>query len=308
MFSKFWIWKSADDYSARIDKLAAALVFADAVVVGAGLSTAAGFEYSGKRFETYFADFEKRYGFHDMYSGGFYPFETPEERWAYWSRFVYVNRYQDPPKPLYSELLRLVEKKDYFVVTTNVDHCFQKAGFDKERLFYTQGDYGLWQCSAPCHKKTYDNEEAIKEMLDRQRDGRIPSELVPRCPVCGRPMTMNLRSDSTFVEDDGWRAAEDRYSAFLKKARGAKTLFLELGVGFNTPVIIKYSFRIMTRKRRKSLYASVNADPAQAAPPPEIAKRSIALGEDVAKVVADLRERLSAAEGDAARFDSPFPL
>ena len=181
-----------------------------------------------------------------MYSGGFYPFPTPEEFWAYWSRYIQINRYQDAPKPVYQDLRKLVAEKDYFIITTNVDHCFQKAGFDKHRLFYTQGDYGLWQCSKPCHQETYDNEETVRKMFAEQRDMRIPTELVPRCPRCGRPMAMNLRCDDTFVQDAGWYAAARRYEDFLRRHRGRRLLFLELGVGGNTPGIIKYPFWKMT--------------------------------------------------------------
>ena len=230
---------------------------ADAVVIGAGagLSTAAGFTYSGERFEKYFADFGEKYGFSDMYSGGFYDYDTLEEYWAYWSRYIYVNRYMDPPIDLYKQLFQLVENKDYFVLTTNVDHCFQKAGFDKNRMFYTQGDYGLFQCSKPCHRGTYDNEEAVKKMVISQgyRIGAgkltvpegaqirrtVPTELVPRCPKCGRPMSMNLRADNTFVQDAGWEAAAKRYEKFMEDHRGQNVVFLELGVGYNTPGIIK---------------------------------------------------------------------
>ena len=204
MFSRMSITKSTGTYSQQIERLKAALETADAVVIGAGagLSTSAGFVYTGARFEQYFSDFAQKYGFQDMYSGGFYPYSTPEEYWAYWSRYITVNRYTDPPKPIYQNLLKLVKDKDYFVLTTNVDHCFQKAGFDKQRLFYTQGDYGLWQCSIPCCQKTYDNETAIRNMTCQQTNMRIPSELIPCCPVCGAPMAMNLRADNTFVEED----------------------------------------------------------------------------------------------------------
>ena len=177
---------------------------------GAGLSTSAGFVYSGERFEKYFSDFGKKYGFHDMYSGGFYPYQTKEEFWAYWSRYIYVNRYTDAPKPVYNELFELVKNKDYFVITTNVDHCFQKAGFDKKRLFYTQGDYGLFQCSRPCCNKTWENEEIIRMMYDEQSNMKIPSYLIPSCPNCGEPLTLNLRSDNKFVEDEGWHEAAAR--------------------------------------------------------------------------------------------------
>ena len=192
MYGKISITGSTRDYSDNIKRLKKAIHEAEAIVIG--------FTYSGERFEKYFSDFGKKYGFKDMYSGGFYPFKTPEEMWAYWSRYIYINRYTDAPKPIYDKLLELVKDKDYFVITTNVDHCFQKAGFDKDRLFYTQGDYGLFQCSEPCRDVTYDNESVIRAMYEKQKDMKIPSELIPKCPNCGKPLTMNLRADDKFVE------------------------------------------------------------------------------------------------------------
>ena len=222
----------------NLERLKNALSESDAVVIGAGagLSASAGFVYDGKRFEKHFSDFIEKYGFRDMYSGGFYPFDSLEEHWAYWSRYIWINRYADAPKPVYDELLALVKGRDYFVLTTNVDHCLQKASFEKDRMFYTQGDYGLFQCSEPCCQKTWDNEEIVRAMLDRQEDMRIPSELVPRCPNCGKPAAMNLRSDDTFVQDAGWYEAAERYALFIKRHQGMRTLYLELGVGYNTPI------------------------------------------------------------------------
>ena len=278
-----------DEYSDKIDKLKSLIENADAIVIGAGagLSAAAGFAYSGKRFHENFHDFEAKYNFHDMYSGGFYPYDTPEEYWAYWSRYIFINRYSDPPKPVYNELFSLVKDKNYFVITTNVDHCFQKAGFDKQRLFYTQGDYGLFQCSVPCHNKTYDNEETIRKMAAMQSDMKIPSELVPKCPVCGKPMTMNLRCDDKFVEDDGWHLACKRYEDFIQKNKNKKILFLELGVGFNTPAIIKFPFMRMTYTNKKAVYACVNSGDAFS--PDEIKDRSVVINEDIFKVLSDLK-------------------
>ena len=279
--------KYTKNFSAEIDRLRKAVSEADAIIIGAGagLSSSAGFTYSGERFEKYFSDFGKKYNFQDMYSGGFYPYETPEEMWAYWSRYIYINRYLDPPKPVYSELLKLVGDKDYFVVTTNVDHCFQKAGFDKERLFYTQGDYGLFQCSEPCHNKTYDNKEMILDMVKYQQDMKIPTELIPHCPVCGKPMSMNLRSDDTFVEDEGWHRAAKRYVDFLDTRKG-KILFLELGVGFNTPGIIKYPFWRMTKNNSRAIYAYINFGDAGC--PLELKKQSVCIDGDIGEAIEKL--------------------
>ena len=278
------------DYSAQIEWLRAALDAADAVVIGAGagLSTSAGFTYSGERFERYFSDFAEKYGIGDMYSGGFYPFPTREEFWAYWSRYIFINRYQDAPKPVYDELLELVRDKDYFVITTNVDHCFQEAGFDKKRLFYTQGDYGLFQCSKPCCQETFDNEDVIREMLERQENMRVPEELIPTCPHCSRPLTLNLRCDDSFVEDEGWHRAAERYENFLRTRGGQRVLFMELGVGYNTPVIIKYPFWHMTAKNPNAVYACVNLDGADSMR--GIEERSILIKADIGDVVRRLRE------------------
>lgn len=288
MFSQRKTMKYTDDCSAEIERLKNELKTAETVVIGAGagLSTAAGFTYSGERFQKYFSDFEGKYCFHDMYSGGFFPFETPEEMWAFWSRFIWCNRYTDVDNGTYKMLFEIVKNKDYFVITTNVDHQFQKAGFDKSRLFYTQGDYGLFQCSEPCHKATYDNGEIVKDMIEFQDNMKIPSELIPKCPRCGKPMTMNLRSDDKFVEDEGWHAAAGRYGEFLRKINGRKVLFLELGVGYNTPVIIKYPFWKMTAENPKAVYACVNFGEAFA--PDEIAARSICINADIQGVLMEI--------------------
>ncbi|WP_066714195.1 SIR2 family NAD-dependent protein deacylase [Clostridium sp. Marseille-P299] len=262
---------------------------ADAIVIGAGagLSTSAGFTYSRERFSKYFSDFEKKYGFHDMYTGGFYPYQTLEEYWAYWSRYIEVNRYQDIPKPVYKDLLGLIKDKEYFIITTNVDHCFQKAGFDKKRLFYTQGDYGLLQCSVPCCQKTYDNKEIISRMVKEQKDMRIPTELIPKCPVCKKPMTVNLRSDNHFVEDEGWHKAASRYNNFIQQYKNRNVLFLELGVGYNTPGIIKYPFWQMTAQNPKAVYVCLNNG--EAVCPQEIEKQAICINSDIEDVLKSMR-------------------
>ena len=306
----------------KLRRLAEEIRTADAIVIGAGagLSTSAGLTYSGKRFDKYFGDFKEKYGIRDMYSGGFFPFPNEETRWAWWSRLIYVNRYVYPPVGVYNTLLDLVRDKDYFVITTNVDHQFQKAGFDKERLFYTQGDYGLWQCSRPCHKRTYDNKGKVVKMLLAQgfaigenseliapvtgneengepgmpavEDGRtdfsmlsmkVPSGLVPYCPVCGEPMNMNLRIDDTFVEDEGWLSASAAYGRFLENHKNQHVLYLELGVGANTPVIIKYPFWYETYTNDNAVYACLNYGEAYC--PEEIGDRSICIDGDIADIL-----------------------
>ena len=285
MFLRTSMRKSTAVSSNPIERFQEALESADAVIIGAGagLSTSAGMTYSGERFERNFSDFREKYGIRDMYSGGFYPFQSLEEYWAWWSRQILLNRYEKAPKPVYDQLLELVQNKDYFVLTTNVDHQFQLAGFDKKRLFYTQGDYGLWQCSKPCHQQTYDNEETVRRMAAEQRDMKVPTELIPRCPRCGRPMTMSLRIDDTFVQDEGWYAAAGRYEDFLRRHQGQKLLFLELGVGGNTPVIIKYPFWKMTMQNRKATYVCINQEEAYL--PGEIQAQSVVIAADIGAVL-----------------------
>lgn len=241
------------------------------------MSASAGMVYDGERFNANFADFEQKYGFHDMYSGGFYPFETQEEFWAYWSRMICLNRYDQPARRAYLDLLELVKDKDYFVLTTNVDHQFQLAGFDKQRLFYTQGDYGLFQCFH-C-RKTFDNEERIRRMVTQQESMRIPIELIPKCPDCGKPLTLNLRSDDKFVEDAGWHIAAKRYEDYIRRHRKGHILYLELGVGMNTPSIIKYPFWQMTYQNPGAAFVCINLGDAFA--PDEIKERSVCIDADI---------------------------
>ena len=296
MFSQRKILKSTKDHSAEIDRLKNEIETADAIVIGAGsgLSTAAGFTYSGERFEKYFSDFIEKYQFRDMYSGGFYPFESLEEHWAYWSRCIYINHYMDVDNGTYKGLFKLVKDKDYFVLTTNVDHQFQKAGIDKHRLFYTQGDYGLFQCSQPCCQETYDNEACIQDMLKTQKNMRIPTELIPHCPKCGKPMTMNLRADDTFVQDKGSYRAAERYEEFLRSHKNLHILFLELGVGYNTPAIIKYSFWQMTAKNSKAVYACVNFG--EAFCPKQIQSQAICINIDIHNFLRSNKANISIAK------------
>lgn len=304
MFLKKRMNKSMSSCSDELSMIKEKIKQADAIVIGAGagFSTSAGFVYSGDRFEKYFGDFRQKYGFTDMYSGGFYPYETLEEYWGYWCRYIYINRYMDAPKPVYQKLYDLVKEKDYFVLTTNVDHCFQKAGFNRQQLFYTQGDYGLFQCSKPCCKETYDNEEVIKNMVLSQgfqiKDKEllkpegmeikltVPKAMIPHCPNCGKPMTMNLRADNTFVEDKGWYQAAQRYEQFLQEHKNVKIVFIELGVGYNTPGIIKYPFWRMTKTFPQATYVCLNQGEAYA--PEEIIRKSICLNEDIGKVLGQL--------------------
>lgn len=285
MFLKMPTMSSTDNYSDKLSRLKDEIATADAIIIGAGagLSASAGFDYSGERFKKYFADFHEKYGITDMYSGGFYPFETLNEYWAWWSRHILVNRYNAPVGKPYSDLLKAVSDKDYFVLTTNVDHRFQLAGFDKKRLFYTQGDYGLWQCSEPCCNETFDNENAVRTMVKEQRNMKIPDELIPRCPHCGKPMVMNLRCDDSFVQDEGWYTAAERYEEFIRRHRNLHILFLELGVGFNTPGIIKYPFMQMTAENPKAIYACINMNEAYA--PGEISDRAICIDGDIGNAI-----------------------
>lgn len=275
-------------YQNDIEDLLGLIDGSEAIIVGAGagLSASAGFAYGGERFHKHFSDFEEKYGIKDMYTGGFYPFLAPEVKWAFWSRMVYLNRYSDIPGTVYSDLLDLIGKKNYFVITTNVDHCFQKSGFDKKKLFYTQGDYGLFQCSLPCHSRTYDNEKQIMDMLREQKDMRIPVSRIPHCPRCGREMSMNLRCDDTFAEDEGWHEADRRYSEFLKANMYTKTVYLELGVGFNTPGIIKYPFWQKTQANPNAVYVCINKG--ECTVPTDIQDRSIAISGDIGGVISDL--------------------
>lgn len=289
MFLKNLMKSSTEIYWTQIKKLQEKINNSDAILIGAGagLSTSAGFTYSGERFQKYFQDFSEKYGIKDMYSGGFYPFNTQEEHWAYWSRFIYYNRYDTGSKKVYQDLFEIIKNKNYFVLTTNVDHQFQLAGFDRVRLFYTQGDYGLFQCSIPCHQKTYDNEEVIRKMVAKQKGMSVPSYLIPKCPVCGEAMTMNLRSNDRFVEDEGWQCAAARYTTFINKHQKDRLLFIELGVGYNTPGIIKFPFWRMTAQNHKATYVSINLDKSNC--PKEIEEQSICISSDIGNVIEDLK-------------------
>ncbi len=300
------VYYGSGDRDAEVKRLKKALDAADAIVVGAGagLSTSAGLTYSGARFEKYFFDFAAKYGIADMYSGGFYPFPFAEERWAWWARHIYYNRYVDPPKPVYKDLLGLLKGREYFVITTNVDHQFRRAGLSKERLFYTQGDYGLFQSTDPKNRKTYDNERWVMKAMeaqgfvrdendvfevpaDRRISMRIPSELIPKCPDDGSDMTMNLRADDSFLEDEGWHEASANYADFLRNHELGRVLYMEAGVGANTPVIIKFPFWAMTAENPDAVYACLNYKETYA--PKRIASQSILIDGDIGEVLAEIR-------------------
>ena len=253
---------------------------------GAGLSTSAGFLYDGKRFEENFKDYIKKYGFTDMYSAGFYNFPTLEEYWAYFSLYVYINRYDIEENETYLNLYNIVKNKNYFVITTNVDGRFIDSKFDKDKIFAVQGDFSLFQCSKPCRQETFYNEKYIREMIKYKREMKIPTELIPKCPYCGRNMSINLRADDTFVQDKNWHNQKPKYEEFLKISNDSKILFLELGVGFNTPSIIKYNFWRMTLNNKTSVYASINLGECYSAS--DIEERSICIDADISEVLKKL--------------------
>lgn len=285
MFSKIKTMKFTENYLNNLKRLKEEFNTADAILIGAGagLSASAGFDYSGERFEKYFSDFKEKYGITDMYSGGFYDFDTLEEYWAWWSRHILINRYDCEVGKPYKALFSIVKNKNYFVLTTNVDHQFQRAGFDKKRMFYTQGDYGLFQCSNGCHNKTHNNEEIVRKMVALQKDMKIPTELIPRCPKCNKPMNINLRCDDLFVQDKGWYLAYNRYQDFIRRNGNSHILYLELGVGMNTPGIIKYPFWQMTAKNKNAVYCSVNSELSYV--PTEIQNKSVVIRDDIARVL-----------------------
>ncbi len=281
-----------DAYEDQIDRAAKNIRNTDCVIIGAGAgaSTAAGIQYGGKRFTDNFAEFIKKYGEHymtDMYAAGFYPYPSEEAKWGYWSKHALMNRFDPPALPLYTELYDIVKNKEYFVLTTNVDHQFYKAGFDEKRIFATQGDYGKIQCQKACHPKTYDAKDLFRKMDKARRDCLIPSELVPKCPVCGGNMAMNLRCDNYFVEDEAWHEAADRYAGFLEQNKDKKVVLLELGVGFNTPIIIRFPFEKMVREN--SSYSLIRMNMDEAVVPESFGKRAIGIGGDMAKAITDIR-------------------
>ncbi|MCM3651379.1 Sir2 silent information regulator family NAD-dependent deacetylase [Metabacillus litoralis] len=251
-----------ETYQTRVDKAKQAIEGADFILLGggAGLSAAAGIVYSGKRFTENFAPFIEKYGLTDMYLSGFYPFRTQEERWSYWAKHISLNRYEAGATKLYMDLFNLVKDKKYFVISTNVESQFVKAGFPSEKVFEIQGNYGYHQCAKGCHDKLYDNELLVKEMVEKTVDCKIPSELVPKCPVCGGEMDPNLRINHYFVQDERWYELNKSYNDFLQDSEGKKIIYIELGVGFNTPGIIRYPFEKMTYYNKNARLIRLNKD------------------------------------------------
>lgn len=217
---------------------------ADAILIGAGagLSSSAGIDYSKYSFSKNFPELVKAYGMTDMYTSSFYDFDSEEERWSYWAKHINYSFIAPPPLKTYKELYELVKNKNYFVITTNVDGQFEKSGFDKTRVFEVQGSYGKMQCSVGCHNRVYDNTKLVKKMLECKDNLKIDKELIPKCPVCGKNMEINIRKDSFFIEDDNWHYLNDNYEKFIKNNIDKKMILIELGVGFNTPGIIRYPF------------------------------------------------------------------
>lgn len=285
-----------DAYGDQIKRSVDLMKKADAIIIGAGAgaSTAAGIQMGGKRFADNFPEFIKKYGTQymtDMYTAGFYPFPSEEAKWGYWSKTALVNQFDLPALLLYTELYDIVKGSEYFVLTTNVDHQFYKAGFDENRIFATQGDYGKIQCQRGCHPETYDAEELFRKMETARKECLIPSELVPKCPVCGGKMTMNLRCDNYFVEDEEWHEAADRYADFLEQNKDKNVVLLELGVGFNTPIIIRFPFEKMVRENKSYSLIRLNRD--EAVVPESFGERAIGIGGDMAKTITDIRRIVS---------------
>ena len=278
-----------EEYNKKILEVKNLINEADYILIGAGsgLSTAAGLEYFGESFEKNFKEFIEKYNFPDLYSASFYDFNTQEEKWAFFTKMIYLNRFNKEPLKLYQEIYYLIKEKDYFVITTNVDGQFEKAGFEKERVFETQGDYAYLQCENACHNKLYYNYDLVNEWLKNTKDCKIPSNLVPKCPVCGGNMEMNLRKDANFVQDENWYKQDKRYGEFLNKSQDKNLLLLEIGVGFNTPGIIRFPFEQMVYNNIHTNLVRINKD--YAFTNKEIENKTILFDEDVNTIIEDLR-------------------
>ena len=279
-----------EEYSSRIIQAKQAIKQADYIIIGAGsgLSTAAGLLYSGEKFEKDFKEFIEKYHFDNLYSASFYEFKTQEEKWAFFAKMIKLNRYNEKPLKLYQELYEIVKNKEYFVLSTNVDGQFYNSGFDKDKVFEMQGDYSYLQCENACHNKLYNNRDLVEQWLQNTKDCKIPSKLVMKCPVCGGNMDMNLRKDANFVQDSNWYKASKRYEDFLDKIKNKNVVLLEIGVGFNTPGIIRFPFEQMTANNVKTTLIRINKD--YPFPMLEIRNRTISFDEDTNKIIEDLNE------------------
>ncbi len=278
-----------EEYKLRINKMKQLLKEADCILIGAGsgLSTAAGLKYSGENFQKNYKEFMQKYHFEDLYSASFYEFKTQEEKWAFFSKMILLNRY-NKPLTLYKELYDIVKDKNYFVITTNVDGQFEISGFDKEKIFAVQGDYKYLQCENACHNKLYDNSEIVKKWTANMKECKIPSEIVMKCPVCGGNMDMNLRKDDKFVQDENWYKQLKAYKDFLKEMKNKNVVLLEIGVGFNTPGIIRFPFEKMTMENSKTRLIRINKDYLKCFL--DIEDKTITFNEEVKQILDDLKE------------------
>lgn len=279
-----------EEYSSRILQAKQAIKQADYIIIGAGsgLSTAAGLLYSGEKFEKDFREFIEKYHFDNLYSASFYEFKTQEEKWAFFAKMIKLNRYNEKPLKLYQELYEIVKNKEYFVLSTNVDGQFYNSGFDKDKIFEVQGDYSYLQCENACHNKLYNNKELVEKWLRNTKNCKIPSDLVMKCPVCGGNMDMNLRKDANFVQDKNWYRQSEKYEDFLSRSKGKNVVLLEIGVGFNTPGIIRFPFERMTAISEKTTLIRINKDYPN--PMLEIKNKTISFDEDTNKIIEDLKE------------------
>ena len=296
-----------------LEKLVSYISKSKAIIIGAGagLSTSAGFYTSGERFQKYFFDFQKKYHLKDMYSGSFYPYSDKSEYWGFMSRNIYLNRFSPFPKKTFNILYEIFKDKNYFILTTNVDHLFQRAGFDKNRMYYMQGDMGLLQCKKPCHTKNYENEQLIRDMLIDQGftfdekgelivgqniKTKISEKLIPKCPVCGGEMDFNLRIDNNFVQDEGWYEHQKLYSDFMDKYQNDDILYIELCVGYNTPSIIKYNFWSQVSSNKKARFVSINLEESEV--PEKIRNRSLVIAGDADEIINKIYELIKDYKSD----------
>ena len=280
-----------EEYNSRILQAKQAIKQADYIIIGAGsgLSAAAGLKYSGEKFERNYKEFIEKYHFEDLYSASFYDFSSQEEKWAFFAKMIKLNRYNEKPLKLYQKLYEIIKDKNYFVLSTNVDGQFFNSGFDKDKVFEVQGDYCYLQCENACHNKLYYNKELVEKWIQNTVDCKIPSNLVMKCPVCGGNMDMNLRKDANFVQDSNWYDMSRKYDEFLGRTKDKNVVLLEIGVGFNTPGIIRFPFEQMTNNSKKTTLIRINKYyPSTML---EIKNKTILFNEDTNEIIEDLKEQ-----------------